>query len=317
MDPGEACDVIWNTLEEIYRRKDVILEHAMQQVKRSRSIGHNRQILLEFRAAMRNLKGVASSIGKTSTLDGPMLLGQLNSAFNEKLHSRFDSQYPANRWTFEQFLLFLSAEIDYVDSLHLMKVDIHESSCGRAEPSKKKSHAASTSRWHLKPFIDALERTPKLHEDKSVVNMKTCLIHPETMSHDLVECQVFLNMTVDERWKFSKEQCLCFLCLKRLQTTKFCKNKLKQRCKDCASPHHVLLHKLAVRKKASTGEAPSKPTAKEKLSKPNLPLKVLGYVKENPPNLDQVCVMKMTALPSEAEAGFVTFFSAIDTCLKT
>ena len=314
MDPGEASDVIWNTLEEIYGRKDVILEHAMQQVKRrSRSIGHNRQILLEFRAAMRKLKGVASSIGKTSTLDGPMLLGQLYSAFNEKLRSRFDSQYPANRWTFEQFLLFLSAEIDYVDSLHLMKVDIHESSCGRAEPSKKKSHAASTSRWHSKPFIAALERTPKLHEDKSVVNMKTCLIHPETRSHDLVECQVFLNMTVDELWKFAKEQCLCFLCLKRSHTTKFCKNKLKQRCKDCASPHHVLLHKPVVRKKASTGEAPSKPTAKEKLSEPNLPLKVLGYVKENPPNLDQVCVMKMTALPSEAEAEFVTFFSAIDT----
>ena len=88
---------------------------------------------------------------------------------------------------------------------------------------------------------------------------------------------------------------------------------MKQRCKDCASPHHVLLHKPVVRKKASTGEAPSKPTAKEELSEPNLPLKVLGYVKENPPNLDQVCVMKMTALPSEAEAEFVTFFSAIDT----
>ena len=74
-----------------------------------------------------------------------------------------------------------------------------------------------------------------------------------------------------------------------------------------------MLHKPVVRKKASTGEAPSKPTEKEELSEPNLPLKVLGYVKENPPNLDQVCVMKMTALPSEAEAEFVTFFSTIDT----
>ena len=142
--------------------------------------------------------------------------------------------------------------------------------------------------------------------------MKTWLIHPETMSHDLVQCQVFLSMTVDERWKFAKEQRLCFICLKRSHTTKFCKNKLKQRCKDCAS-HHVLLHKPIVTKKASTEEAPSKPTAKEELSEPNLPLKVLGYVKENPPNLDQVCVMKMTALSSEAEAEFVTFFSAIDT----
>ena len=102
-----------------------------------------------------------------------------------------------------------------------MQVDIHESSCGRAEPSKKKAHAASTLRWHSKPFIAALEKTPKLHEDKSVVNMKTCLIHPETMTHDLVQCQVFLNMTVDERWKFAKEQRLCFICLKRSHTQNF------------------------------------------------------------------------------------------------
>ena len=88
---------------------------------------------------------------------------------------------------------------------------------------------------------------------------------------------------------------------------------MNQQCKDCASPHHVLLHKPVVTKKASTGEAPSKPSAKEELFEPNLPARVLGHVKENPPDLEQVCVMKMTALSSEAEAEFVTFFSVIDT----
>ena len=140
--------------------------------------------------------------------------------------TRFDSQYPADCWIFEQFLLFLNAEIAYVDSLHLMQIDIPEPSCGIAEPSKKKALASSTSRWHSKPFIAALEKAPKLHEDKSVINMKTCLIHSETMPHNLVHCQVFLNMTIDERWKFAKEQCLCFICLKRSHTTKFCRNKL-------------------------------------------------------------------------------------------
>ena len=99
--------------------------------------------------------------------------------------------------------------------------------------------------------------------------------------------------------------------MKRSHTTKFCKNKLKQRCKDCASPHHVLLHKPVLTKKACSGEAPSKPTAKEELSELYLPVRVLGYVKENLPNLDQVCVMKITALSNEAEAKFVTFFSVI------
>jgi len=41
MDPGEACDVIRDTLEEVYGRQDLILDHATQQAKRqTRSVGH-------------------------------------------------------------------------------------------------------------------------------------------------------------------------------------------------------------------------------------------------------------------------------------
>ena len=57
LDPGEACDIIWSTLEdEIYGRRDIILEHARQRVKRPRmSIKHDRKILLKLKADMRNL----------------------------------------------------------------------------------------------------------------------------------------------------------------------------------------------------------------------------------------------------------------------
>ena len=64
MDPGEACDIIWETLEEVYGRKIIIMENAMQQVKRPRqSVEQDHKALLELRAGLRNLKGVAISVG--------------------------------------------------------------------------------------------------------------------------------------------------------------------------------------------------------------------------------------------------------------
>ena len=42
IDPGEACDVVWTTLEEVYGREDLTIDNAMQLVRRpAKSIGHN------------------------------------------------------------------------------------------------------------------------------------------------------------------------------------------------------------------------------------------------------------------------------------
>ena len=72
---------------------------------------------------LRNLKGVAISIGQDQAVKDIHMLGKLYSAFSDKLRSRFDSQYPADKWAYDQFLEFLPSEITHVDSLHLMKVN--------------------------------------------------------------------------------------------------------------------------------------------------------------------------------------------------
>ena len=66
--------------------------------------------------------------------------------------------------------------------------------------------------WYTKPFVATLGKAPELLEVKSLENVKTCLLHPEATSHDLIHCRKFLNMTVDERWKYAKKHRLCFLC---------------------------------------------------------------------------------------------------------
>jgi len=44
LDAGRACDVMWETLEEVYGRVDVIVEDALQSIQRpAKSIDHNRK----------------------------------------------------------------------------------------------------------------------------------------------------------------------------------------------------------------------------------------------------------------------------------
>ena len=91
-------------------------------------MGHDRQTLLELRADLRNLKGVALSVNNAATLEIPILLGQLYAAFNEKLRGRFDARCPPNEWAFDVFIEFLTHEISYIDSLHHMQVDLRDTS---------------------------------------------------------------------------------------------------------------------------------------------------------------------------------------------
>ena len=78
--------MVWQTLEEIYGQKEMLVENAIKQVRRSaKSIGQNRITLLEFRADLRNLQEVLNSLNKQTALQRPQLLGSLFTALNDKL----------------------------------------------------------------------------------------------------------------------------------------------------------------------------------------------------------------------------------------
>jgi len=114
------------------------LKQATCQAERqTHSVGHDRCMLLELRADLRNLKGVALSVHHAATLEKPALLGQLYAAFNEKLRSRFDACYLHNNWAFDMFIDFLTHEISYIDSMHHMQVDLKDASKGKAFEKQK------------------------------------------------------------------------------------------------------------------------------------------------------------------------------------
>ena len=295
-DPGEACDVIWETLEEVYGRQDIILVHATQQANRQRgSIGHDRHALLEFRADLRNLRGIAHSVGLSSRLNKPRLLGQLYTSFSEKLRDRFDAKYPASAWTFDQFIQFMTEEISHIDSLHLMHVELKDKPFEKSG-QKQRTVAPSRQRGSMNSIASVVRNNSKPEVAKDVRKEVKCWIHPESASHTLVQCRSFLAMTVDERWRLAKDKQLCFMCFDNSHITKGCETK--EKCAQCKKLHHVLLHRPEAAQKSKSSD------------------NVLGYVREASCDESKVGLMLLTAVRMSNLAGIddrVTFYGAIDT----
>ena len=238
VDPGKACDVIWETLEEVYGKKDMIIENAVQQIKRpTKSIEHDRKALLELIADLRNLKGVALSIGQDQALKDIHMLGKLYSAFSDKLRSRFDSQYPADKWAYDQFLEFLTSEITHVDSLHLMKVD----SKGKDIQHKERNYGSyGRSRLQVPMRMVAAVQPPKNVLHPTSAGSKHCVLHPSSDTHTLSQCKRFLSMHERDRWLVIKDNKLCFVCFGEDHVSRSC--KVESPCKNCNKRHHELLH---------------------------------------------------------------------------
>ena len=322
-DPGKACDVIWYTLEEVYGQKYVILENASKQVRRAfKYIGHDRKLLLEWRADLRNLKGVAFSIKQEAALENRQLLGQLYNAFDDKLRIRFDSKYLSYHWTFDSFLEFLSFEISYVDWMSVVQVDLKvvpEHSTKRFTGTQRHgSGSRQTGSNRMAGAVDGVKQSFSQDQNKA----EQCCLHPLGKEHPLRECRNFLDMNVSSRWKVATKHHPCFLCLKKHHYTQNCKRNFK--CHLCDQLHHELLHgtipKDTLRAHTKAKEVPSArlTTHNDTNAKPAQSggCDVLGFLKLDHAPTEQIGLMELTAIAQDNEMNAehrITFYAAIDT----
>ena len=247
IDPGEACDVVWTTLEEVYGREDLTIDNAMQLVRRpAKSAGHNRKVLLEFRADVRTLQGILVSLNNQSALESPKLLGSLYTALNDRFRSKFDAQHPSDQWTFDKFLEFFSNEISYVDSLKMMNVKIESKDESEAKAkysgASRPAHVTKGSTYRPSQFA-AVEKTVQLRK-------KSCVLHLTVTSHSLREWHKFLALEDSKRWEVAREHQLCFNCLKGDHHSRNCKEKAK--CTQCHLFHHTLFHRSGHKSRSNT-----------------------------------------------------------------
>ena len=191
----------------------MIMENAVLQIWRpTKSIEHDRKALFELRADLRNLKGFAISIGQDQALKDIHMLGKLYSAFSDMLRSRFDSQYPADKWAYDQFLKLLTSEITHFDSLHSMKVD----SKGKDIQHKERNYGSyGRSRPQVPMRMEAAVQPPKNVLHPTSAGSKHCMLYPTSDTHTLSQCKRFLSMHEKDRWLVIKGNKLCFVCFRK------------------------------------------------------------------------------------------------------
>ena len=319
-DAGRACDIVWDTLEEVYGRKEVILEDAMRQIKRpAKSVDHGRKALLELRADMRNVQGIADSLNMGTALQKPHLMGTLYSSLSDKLRDKLESFLPPDQWTYGNFTLFLTREIAYIDSLHTMKIEKVGKPGNLRQP--KPSWSANTRQVNCStPHVATNERsddTCYMQRGVKEKCVKECLLHPEVNTNSLVECRKFLGMKVSERWVFIKERGLCFSCLGKNHRTRNCKES--HTCDKCGRNHHDLLHDDDLQQKSNVKPAATnKPAIRDMTRHENTGdhTDTVGMVRHQEEVPEQIGLMLLTAIKRDHTGyvcGRIPFYAAIDT----
>ena len=174
-DSGRACDVVWETLEEVFGGKDSILEDSMRSIeRRDKAVGHHRETLLNLRADMRNLEAAAQSLDSESALREPELIGKLYRSLDDKLRGKLEAFLPPDQWLFKTFMQFLSREITYINTMHAMKIGLEASPVTKTHST---SQWNSSSRRQTKEqlqiaFAGKFEknRAKRLHSEQWILN---------------------------------------------------------------------------------------------------------------------------------------------------
>ena len=85
-----------------------------------------------------------------------------------------------------------------------------------------------------------MARMNRFPESQPPLKIEPCVLHPEYRPHQLKDCRVFQNMSVEKRFEVVNKHRLCYICLDAHYAVE-CPTKL--RCQVCGKRHETLLHR--------------------------------------------------------------------------
>ena len=85
-----------------------------------------------------------------------------------------------------------------------------------------------------------MARMNRFPESQPPLRIEPCVLHPEYRPHQLKDCRVFQNMSVEKRFEVVNKHRLCYICLDAHYAVE-CPTKL--RCQVCGKRHETLLHR--------------------------------------------------------------------------
>ncbi|XP_065361967.1 uncharacterized protein LOC135955547 [Calliphora vicina] len=217
----ESVDQVMNTLEFHYGRPHIMIRSQITKVRAFPAIsGRKLSEIVNFSSMVSNLTIFLENAGATQHLLNPTLLEELVNKLpftkrEEWVKYSFHNlgQYPTVR-QFSEWLHNVATYISLATEMEPNSDDVVKNKVNKFKPA-------------LAITVD----------DRSQLGCVMC--HG---NHHLNQCTKFKNMSTAQRWKFVKENRLCFGCLLPGHNSFQCNNRRQCGISECDRYHNRLLH---------------------------------------------------------------------------
>lgn len=237
-------DEIMRTLEQCFGRPEIIIDRALDEIRKLPKPGTSASELNSFAIKLKNIVCVLGSVDQKGYLQNPMLAREVIEKLSPHLKSRWcDFAYDhgcASEAEIRTLSRFLEREADRALRFTYSSTSQKEVYTTKEAPEKKPTYARNgKQRRDAKVYATTDSTTTKVDEKKETAAKKRCLCCGG--DHDVPSCNKFKRMSVSERWEWIKEEHICFKCINAKHRRFVCNAK---RCgkESCALPHHEMLH---------------------------------------------------------------------------
>lgn len=217
-------DVIMRTLEQCFGRPEVIIDKALEDLKRLQKPGSSATELNHFAIKLQNIVCILKTIDRRGYLYNPLLAREVLDKLSPHVRSRWCDYASEYEETADPEIVTLSR--------FLMR---------EADRALRYSYAPSTSAAARKETRNPAV-IPKRKLNAVYNTMEEQDRCPECgQGHKMHQCPKYQALTVERRWDFLKAKKICFKCAHYRHRRGSCQAK-SCGVRQCDRPHHASLH---------------------------------------------------------------------------
>ncbi|XP_063635020.1 uncharacterized protein LOC134805696 [Cydia splendana] len=265
-------DLIIRILQKNFGRNDLIIDRALEEMRRLPNVGTSALDLNNFATKVANIVSTLIHVDKKNYGDNPLLIREVTERLSPHLRSKWCSYAAQNmsKGKTELTLLskFLIEESDIELQFSHVKSSSRRPTVQREQPSRQYAPPRETQaprhdykysrNYNNKVQTQSLMHKPpeKSYNITEVKSVEVCLCCGGV--HRISVCKKMLGMSIGERLEWAQGNQVCFKCLERRHSRDQCQAK---GCgvTGCRYVHHKLLHSNETKSKTAGFQAPPPP----------------------------------------------------------
>ncbi|XP_063368206.1 uncharacterized protein LOC134656578 [Cydia amplana] len=265
-------DLIIRILQKNFGRNDLIIDRALEELRRLPNVGTSALDLNNFATKVANIVSTLIHVDKKNYGDNPLLIREVTERLSPHLRSKWCSYAAQNmsKGKTELTLLskFLIEESDVELQFSHVKSSFRRPTVQREQPPRQYAppretpaprHDYKYSRnYNNKVRTQSLTHKPpeKSYNITEVKSVEVCLCCGGV--HRISVCKKMQGMSIGERLQWAQGNQVCFKCLERRHSREQCQAK---GCgvTGCRYVHHKLLHSNETTSRTPGYQAPPPP----------------------------------------------------------